>query len=134
MRGKKLKPVVKLDDYQEAAIRYDTYPDFLNGMMKYSKDGIMIGTEPGLMEKVLGLPGEAGEAADKFKKVLRDKNGIISSHDREEIVKELGDVLWYLAMIAEYLEVPLSEVANMNLEKLESRLERNKIHGNGDNR
>lgn len=136
MRGntKKLKELQKFDDYQEAALRYDTYPEFQNGLMKYSKDGIMIGTEPGLLEKVLGLPGEAGEAADKFKKVLRDKGGFITARDREEIVKELGDVLWYVAMIAEYLEVPLSEVANGNIAKLESRLERGKIHGSGDNR
>ena len=131
---KKIGKVQKLDDYQTAALRYDTYPDYKNGLMKYSRDGIMVATESGLLEKVLGLPGEAGEAADKFKKILRDKNGVISRVDREEIVKELGDVLWYVAMIAEYLEVPLSEVANGNIAKLESRLQRNKIHGAGDNR
>jgi NTP pyrophosphatase (non-canonical NTP hydrolase) len=65
---------------------------------------------------------------------LRDKNGVISLSDREEVAKELGDVLWYVAMISEYLELPLSEVAKMNLDKLESRYVRNKIHGAGDNR
>ena len=54
--------------------------------------------------------------------------------DREEITKELGDVLWYVAMIAEYLGVAMTEVADVNLEKLESRFKRNKIHGEGDNR
>ena len=102
--------------------------------MKYSKDGIMLATESGLIEKVLGLPGEAGEAADKFKKIIRDKGGVISKASREEIVKELGDVLWYIAMIAEYLEVPLSEVSKMTSDKLESRYNRNKLHGSGDNR
>ncbi|MBQ6486633.1 nucleoside triphosphate pyrophosphohydrolase family protein [Candidatus Saccharibacteria bacterium] len=102
--------------------------------MKYSKDGIMLATENGLIEKVLGLPGEAGEAADKFKKIIRDKGGVISLSDREEIVKELGDVLWYVTMIAEYLEIPLSEVAQKNIDKLEDRYKRNKIHGAGDNR
>lgn len=131
---KKQGKVQKLDDYQTAALKYDTFVGYKDGLMKYSKDGIMLATENGLLEKVLGLPGEAGEAADKFKKILRDKNGVISLADRDEIVKELGDVLWYIAMIAEYLEVPLSEVAGMNIDKLESRLKRNKIHGEGDNR
>ena len=94
----------------------------------------MVATEQGLIEKVLGLPGEAGEAADKFKKIIRDKGGVISLSDREEIVKELGDVMWYVSTIAAYLDVPLSEVANGNISKLESRLRRNKIHGEGDNR
>ena len=134
MKIGKITKVQKLDDYQTSALKYDTYPAYREGLMHYSKDGIMVAVENGLLEKVLGLPGEAGEAADKFKKILRDKSGIISAADRDEIVKELGDVLWYVAMIAEYLEVPLSEVANMNLEKLESRLQRNKIHGSGDNR
>ena len=123
-----------LDDYQTAALKYDTFVGYQDGLMKYSKDGIMLATESGLIEKVLGLPGEAGEAADKFKKIIRDKSGVISKASREEIVKELGDVLWYIAMIAEYLEVPLSEVAKMNIDKLESRYNRNKLHGSGDNR
>ena len=131
---KKADKVQKLDDYQTMALKYDTFSGFKNGQMKYSKDGIMLATEPGLLEKVLGLPGEAGEAADKFKKILRDKRGVISAEDREEIVKELGDVMWYTAMIAEYLEVPFSEVASRNINKLESRFKRDKIHGEGDNR
>ena len=131
---KKQGKVQKLDDYQTAALKYDTFVGYKDGLMKYSKDGIMLATENGLLEKVLGLPGEAGEAADKFKKILRDKNGVISLAERDEIVKELGDVLWYVAMIAEYLEVPLSEVARANIDKLESRFKRNKIHGEGDNR
>lgn len=126
--------IQKLDDYQEATLRYDTFSRFKEGTAERSKDGIMIATETGLLEKVLGLPGEAGEAADKFKKIIRDKDGIISKEDRAEIVKELGDVMWYVSTIAKYLDVPLSEVANGNIEKLESRLQRNKIHGAGDNR
>ena len=130
----KLRKISGLDDYQTAALKYDTFQGYRDGLMKYSRDGIMLATENGLIEKVLGLPGEAGEAADKFKKIIRDKDGLISRLDREEIVKELGDVLWYVAMIAEYLEIPLSEVANVNVDKLESRFKRNKLHGNGDNR
>ena len=126
--------IQKLDDYQEATLKYDTFSRYKEGTVERSKEGIMIATETGLLEKALGLPGEAGEAADKFKKIIRDKDGIISKEDREEIVKELGDVMWYVSTIAKYLDVPLSEVANGNIEKLESRLQRNKIHGAGDNR
>lgn len=131
---KKVGNIQKLDEYQDATLRYDTFPGYYDGTAKYSKDGIMVATEQGLIEKVLGLPGEAGEAADKFKKIIRDKGGVISLSDREEIVKELGDVMWYVSTIAAYLDVPLSEVANGNISKLESRLKRNKIHGEGDNR
>lgn len=131
---KKVGNIQKLDEYQDATLRYDTFPGYYDGTAKYSKDGIMVATEQGLIEKVLGLPGEAGEAADKFKKIIRDKGGVISLSDREEIVKELGDVMWYVSTIAAYLDVSLSEVANGNISKLESRLKRNKIHGEGDNR
>ena len=86
------------------------------------------------VEKVLGLAGEAGETADKIKKVLRDKDGMINEHDKLEIVKELGDVLWYVASIARYLNVSLEEVAQLNLEKLEGRRQRNLLRGEGDNR
>jgi NTP pyrophosphatase (non-canonical NTP hydrolase) len=82
----------------------------------------------------LGLAGEAGEVADKIKKILRDKNGQINDTDRQEISKELGDVLWYVAQMATELNLSLDEVAQNNLTKLLSRLERNVLGGNGDNR
>lgn len=109
------------DEYQEAIIKYDTY----------SKCNL---AEVGFVEKILGLTGEAGETADKIKKILRDKNGVMSDEDRAAICKELGDVLWYLASIARYLDLPLSEVASKNVAKLEDRYQRNKIHGSGDER
>ena|SRR3989344_9194133 len=82
----------------------------------------------------LGLSGEAGEVADKIKKVLRDDGGMIKEETRLEILKELGDVLWYVAQIATELNLSLEEVAALNIEKLYSRLERGKITGSGDNR
>lgn len=88
----------------------------------------------GFLEKILGITGEAGEAADKFKKIIRDKDGEMSAEDKEAIIKELGDVLWYVASIARYLDTPLSEVAKGNIQKLEDRKARNKLHGEGDNR
>lgn len=112
---------MKLDEYQEKIVKYDT---FAKCALK----------EVGFIEKVLGLTGEAGETADKIKKILRDKDGVVSDEDREAIKKELGDTLWYLASIARYLDLSLSEVAVGNIEKLESRYQRNKLHGEGDER
>ena len=74
------------------------------------------------------------EAADKIKKLLRDKDGIATSEDKAAVAKELGDTLWYIAAISRYLNIPLSEIASGNIEKLESRLKRNKLHGAGDER
>ncbi|MBI2024942.1 MAG: nucleoside triphosphate pyrophosphohydrolase family protein [Candidatus Harrisonbacteria bacterium] len=82
----------------------------------------------------LGLAGEAGEVAEKIKKVLRDHGGKISDEKKEELKKELGDVLWYVAQISSEFNIPLETVAAGNLEKLYSRFERNKISGDGDNR
>ncbi|MFC1629978.1 nucleoside triphosphate pyrophosphohydrolase family protein [Patescibacteria group bacterium] len=83
---------------------------------------------------VLGLVGESGEIAEKIKKVLRDDKGIISEEKKQEILKELGDVLWYVSQIATELDLPLDKVASFNIEKLSSRKERNKLSGSGDNR
>lgn len=87
---------------------------------------------------VLGLTGEAGEVADKVKKLIRDKNidnpNNISVEDTEELKKELGDVLWYITQIATELKLDLTDVAQANLEKLFSRMERDQIKGSGDNR
>ena len=82
----------------------------------------------------LGLAGEAGEVAEKIKKVIRDGNGIVSEEKKEEITKELGDVLWYVANLAKELGITLEEVAEKNLLKLQSRQQRNELHGSGDNR
>jgi NTP pyrophosphatase (non-canonical NTP hydrolase) len=83
---------------------------------------------------VLGINGEAGEVAEKVKKIIRDKNGVISDEDKRELAKELGDVLWYLAVFAYQLGFSFEEVAKMNLEKLSSRKERDMLKGSGDNR
>jgi len=83
---------------------------------------------------VLGLNGEAGEVAEKVKKVLRDKNGVFDDDSKFETAKELGDVLWYITAAARDLGYDLKQIASINIEKLESRHARNVIHGNGDNR
>lgn len=82
----------------------------------------------------LGLAGEAGEVAEKIKKVIRDDGGSVSGEKKQEIQKELGDVLWYVAQIATELGLSLEDVAQGNLEKLASRMAREKIGGSGDDR
>lgn len=82
----------------------------------------------------LGLCGEAGEVAEKVKKVIRDNGGVFTEEKKREIVKEIGDVLWYIAALLSDLDVTMDEAAVGNLEKLFSRKERGVLNGNGDNR
>lgn len=82
----------------------------------------------------LGLGDEAGEVLGKIKKIFRDKNGEFEENDLQEIAKELGDVLWYIAQIATELDIDLDQVASQNLEKLLSRKQRGALQGSGDNR
>lgn len=83
---------------------------------------------------VLGINGEAGEVAEKVKKIIRDKNGEINDEDKKELAKELGDVLWYLAVFAHDLGFSFETVAQQNLDKLQSRQKRGVLGGAGDNR
>jgi NTP pyrophosphatase (non-canonical NTP hydrolase) len=82
----------------------------------------------------MGMVNEAGEVAGKVKKIFRDRGGEITEADRQALKKELGDVLWYLAQICTELDLSLQEVAEANLIKLFSRLERGQIKGDGDER
>ena len=82
----------------------------------------------------LGLVGEAGEVAEKIKKILRDKNSVIDEETKKELAKELGDVLWYLSQLITELNLSLDEIASLNIDKLSSRKERGTLHGSGDNR
>lgn len=83
---------------------------------------------------VFGVTGEAGEIAEKIKKIIRDKNGQLNVDDKEEIAKEIGDVLWYLAVLAKHLDITFDEIGARNIAKLRSRQARDKIQGSGDNR
>ena len=113
---------------KETLKRFNKNPHSLNGYQQQAKTFI---TEKAnnFDYLVLGLCEEAGETAGKFAKGIRDGN-----FNHEEVKKELGDVLWFVAMISDKLGFTLDDVAKSNLEKLESRKARNCINGNGDNR
>ena len=82
----------------------------------------------------LGLNGEAGEIAEKLKKIIRNHDNDISKLDVDDFKKELGDVLWYVAMMSEQVGLTLEDVANTNLAKLADRKARSVIKSTGDNR
>jgi NTP pyrophosphatase (non-canonical NTP hydrolase) len=110
---------MKFDEYQKQALTTvlttdDTFKDLLHW--------------------VLGINGESGEIAEKVKKIIRDKNGAVSDEDRQDLAKEIGDVLWYLAVFANQLGMSLDDIAQQNLEKLQSRKQRGVLGGSGDNR
>jgi len=82
----------------------------------------------------LGLSGESGEIAEKVKKLIRDSNQELNDETKQLLVKELGDVLWYLAVFADHIGADFETVAKTNLDKLQSRKQRNVLGGSGDNR
>ncbi len=117
----------------------------IKGLNEYQARALETAAYPAQFKTIypaLGLTGEAGEVSDKVKKILRDtvimtdaKGTIMVPEDRRtEIAKELGDVLWYCAVLANDLGYSLQEIAEMNYSKLQSRKERGKIGGSGDNR
>lgn len=108
---------MKLNEYQKAALSTAIYPNDYN-----------------ISYLALAICGEAGELADKVKKVIRDKNGQFYIADLSAIALELGDILWYAANLAKALGYDLSDIAQMNIEKINGRVERGTIHGTGDNR
>lgn len=102
-----------LDDYQYKAKQTAIYPE-----------------DRALEYLALKLCGESGEVAEKIGKSIRDKRQL----DFADAAKELGDVLWYVANLADYLGYDLSEVARINLKKLADRKARGVLGGSGDNR
>ncbi len=115
---------MELKDYQKEIIKFD-----VNGPLADIEQ-----VNFAFLDKVLGLAGESGEVADKIKKIIRDQDGIIKDEDKNALGKELGDVLWHVATCARYLGLDLEQVAQANLNKLESRQLRGKIAGSGDER
>ena len=109
---------MELNDYQRESRKTALYPDV----------GI------NAIYPTLGLVSEAGEVADKVKKILRDKKGVFDKDSKDAIKFELGDVLWYISQLSSELGYELEDVANANLQKLNSRKIRGKIQGSGDDR
>lgn len=106
-----------LNEYQQAAKRTAVYP-----------------TNIGLAYTSLGLAGEAGEIANKVKKVYRDDGGNVTGEARQDLLDELGDVLWYVAALASELHIELENVAAYNLHKLDQRRQNLTLYRNGDKR
>lgn len=106
---------MELNEYQQKALETAIYPI-------------------AIIYPALGMCGEAGEVADKVKKILRDNNSEFTPEKKAEIAKEIGDVLWYCATLANDLGYTLQQIAEMNYEKLRSRQLRGKLGGSGDNR
>ena len=102
----------QLDDYQNAAAATAIYK-----------------SEHAIIYPALGLAAEAGEVANKVKKIMRD-----GQFDRDGIADEIGDCLWYIAALCRDLNVDLSAVADRNIKKLRDRQQRGKLKGSGDNR
>lgn len=109
---------MNFEEYQIEARKTAIYPNINNN----------------LYYPTLGLCGESGEVAEKIKKIFRDSNGSVSQEKREELKKELGDVLWYLSNLSSELNLSLNDVAFTNINKLKERQRNNKLHGSGDNR
>jgi NTP pyrophosphatase (non-canonical NTP hydrolase) len=118
MVKRKVLKFADFDSYQKACKKTAVYPDIGKNF-----------TYP-----TIGLMGEAGEVANKVKKLIRDDAGKISKERREEIKAEIGDMMWYIAQLSTELGLNLSKVAEYNLEKLAKRQKENKLHGSGDNR
>lgn len=109
---------MNLDEYQTLALRTAAPKDKKNE----------------LFHLLLGLCGEAGEIAEKTKKIVRDHDSDFTKLDKADLTKELGDVLWHVAVVADHFDIKLNEVGETNIKKLADRLERGMIGGSGDNR
>ncbi len=109
---------MNLNEYQRLALRTASPKDKKNE----------------LFHLLLGLSGESGEIAEKAKKIIRDNDSDFSQWDIEDIIKELGDVLWHVAVIADYFDISLDKIGEKNIAKLADRLKRDVISGSGDNR
>ena len=104
--------------------------DWTDLYSRWVEKKIMTEGQARLVENTLGLVGEAGEVAEKIKKLIRDS----SRFQNEEIMKELGDVVFYATALANIYGKGLQEVLELNISKLDDRQRRGKLKGSGDNR
>ena len=103
-----------------------------NEYQKLARSTAVYPEEHKVVYPALGLCGEAGEVADKIKKTIRGDSSL--DEVTGDIAMELGDVLWYVAVLADDLGITLDQIANWNVDKLQRRMRSNKIKGDGDNR
>ena len=103
-----------------------------NEYQKHARSTAVYPKEYKVIYPALGLCGEAGEVAEKIKKTLRGDTH--SSDQLHNLAMELGDVLWYVSALADDLGITLEQVAQWNVDKLQRRMQLNKIKGDGDNR
>jgi len=111
-------------------MEFDEYQKKTKETAIYPRDNPVVA----LSYATLGLAGEAGEIANKVKKIIRDNKGEITHEVKDNLSDELGDVLWYLSALASELDASLNDVADKNIQKLFSRKERGVLQGSGDNR
>ena len=116
------------DDFEELDISFDGYQEYAWALAQYPNKG------HNLSYPALGVGGEAGEVCDCVKKIMRDDGEKVTPEKREQLKKELGDVMWYVAAVASELGLKLRDVAETNIEKLRDRRERGVLGGSGDNR
>jgi len=114
--------MMDFNEYQKRAVSTAVYPN------------VNTGTLEAIMYCALGLCGEAGEIAEKVKKLYRDSGGKITEEFKAALLKELGDPLWYIAAMGNEVGFDLQQIAQTNVDKLSSRKERGVLGGSGDNR
>lgn len=118
-------------EYEQLITQFDLYPQAVDRIFKENSPNeikqIMI-----TMLHFIGLAGEVGELGEKIKKSIRDDK-MYELRD-ERIGKELGDIEWYLTRIESDFDFGKNEILSMNFNKLYERLQKNKLHGSGDDR
>ena len=106
----------------------------LNEYQTQAKNTAIYPKDRAVVYPALGLAGEAGEVANKVKKIIRDDGNKINESLVQEISAEIGDCLWYISVLADDIGCKLSDIANANLIKLANRKKKGTIHGSGDGR
>ena len=103
-------------------MNFDDYQSIIATFAVYPRDNELIA----ISYLALGLNGEAGEVADEVKKAIRN-DGRITPERRARIVDEIGDVLWCITRLAIEFNIPLADVAQANIDKLQKRREANQL-------
>ena len=114
-----IKEKYKMDftKYQETAVETAIYPDTHR-----------------ILYPALGMAGEAGEVANKVKKIIRDGTENLPEDWKDQLASEIGDVLWYCAALSNDIGIPLALIAAQNRDKLLARKQKGTLQGSGDTR